>query len=207
MAAHPPVNESRTARGSAMVELALSLSLGVPMLFGVAGVGLQLGRTIGATQVTRDVAHMYALGADFSLAGSQAIARTLSRDFSLTTTGNGVLILSTIVKVYQADCNAQNLHSCPNLNQTVFAQRIVIGNASLRSSPFGTPPQSYLDSSGNIKAVDYCQQASLIAAGFGNLMSLQQGQTARLVEGYFSMPELNLLKFTQGGGYYVRLLF
>jgi hypothetical protein len=190
-----------------MVELALVLSLGVPMLLGVAGVGLQLGRTLSATQVTRDVAHMYALGQDFSIPGAQNIAKTLSRDFSLTSNGNGVLILSIIQKVYQADCNALSLHTCPNLNQTVFAQRIVIGNSTLHASAFGTPPASYIDSSGNIKSTDYCQQAALIAAGFGNVLSLQQGQQARVVEGYFSMPELNLLKFTQGGGYYVRMLF
>lgn len=87
-----------------MVELALMLSVAVPLLLGVVGVGLRLGRTLSATQVTRDVAHMYALGADFSLPGAKNIAAALSRDFRLTTSGNAVLILSRIVKVYQADC-------------------------------------------------------------------------------------------------------
>jgi len=190
-----------------MVELVLILSVGIPLLFGITGIGLQLGRTIEGTQVTRDVAHMYALGADFSLPGAHAIAATLSRDFKLASTGNAVLILSRIVKVFQLDCNANNVSSCPNLNETVFAQRIVIGNAGLRVSAFGTPPPSYIDSSGNIRPVDYCQELALIAQGFDAVISLQQGQSARVVEGYFSMPELNLLKTPKGGGYYVRMLF
>ena len=202
----PPMRPG-SARGSTMVELALMLTVAVPMLLGVAGIGLQLGRTLSATQVARDVAHMYALGGDFSQPGAKNIAATLSRDFSLTSTGNAVLILSRIVKVYQADCDANSLKTCPDLNRTVFAQRIVIGNPSLRSSNYGTPPASFIDASGNIKTTDYLQQAALIANGFDAVLALQQGQSAKLVEGYFSMPELNLLGTAQGGGYYVRLLF
>jgi len=190
-----------------MLELALLLTVAVPMLLGIAGVGVQLGRTLSATQVTRDVAHMYAMGADFSLTGAKSIASTLSRDFSLTSNGNAVLILSRIVKVYQADCTANSLQSCPNANQTVFAQRIIIGNSSLRSSNFGTPPSNYVDASGNITPTDYMQQSALIASGFDSVLSLQQGESARVVEGYFSMSELNLTGSTYGGGYYVRLLF
>jgi hypothetical protein len=196
-----------STRGSSMLELVMLLTVAVPMLLGVAGVGLQLGRTLSATQVTRDVSHMYALGADFSLSGAKNIASTLSRDFSLTSTGNAVLILSRVVKVYQADCDANSLKTCPNLNQAVFAQRIVIGNSTLRSSYFGTPPSTYVDTSGNVKVTDYLQQSSLVASGFNSVLALQQGQSARMVEGYFSMPELNLTATTGGGAYYARMLF
>ena len=87
MAFHPHVERPSArraaglARGSAMVELALILTASIPILLGVTGIGIRLGRSLSGMQVTRDVAHMYALGADFSLAGTQAIARTLSRDF------------------------------------------------------------------------------------------------------------------------------
>ena len=213
MAEHLPVKpifpskRRDSTRGSSMLELAMLLTVAVPMLLGVAGVGLQLGRTLSATQVTRDVSHMYALGADFSLPGAKNIAATLSRDFTLTSSGNAVLILSRIVKVYQADCDASSLKTCPNLGQTVFAQRIVIGNPTLHVSDFGTPPPSYVDTSGNIKTTDYLQQSTLIASGFNALLVLQDNQSARLVEGYFSMPELNLIGVTNGGGYYARMLF
>lgn len=190
-----------------MVELALILSVSVPLLLGATGIGIRLGRTLSGLQVTRDVAHMYALGADFSLAGTQAIARTLSRDFSLTGSGNGVLILSRIVKIYQADCDAAGVPSCPNRGQTVFTERIVIGNPALRLSSFGTPAASYVDAKGKIKSSDYCQQAALAAAGFDAVLAMQQGQAAYLVEGYFSMPEIDLSAFgSPSGGYYARLL-
>ena len=196
------------ARGSAMIEAALVLSLGLPLLLGVTGVGLRLGRTIQATQLTRDVGHMYALGTDFTLSGSQQIANTLGQGFTLTSTGTAVLILSRVVKVFQADCTAAGLPNCPNLNQPVFAQRVVLGNAGLRSSKYGTPPAIYLDAKGNILSSDYCKQPTLIALGFDSVLSLQQGQSAWLVEGYFSMPDLNLLGGGQStGGYYVRQLY
>ena len=196
-------------RGSAMIELALLLGIGIPMLLGVTGVGLRLGRTIQATQVVRDVGHMYALGTDFSLAGTQDIARTLSGSFSLTATGDAVLMLSRVVKVFQTDCTAAGLQTCPNLNQPVLAQRIVIGNAGLRSSQYGTPPAVYVDTKGNIQPAEYCKESTLIAGSFDSLMALEQGQSAWLVEGYFSMPDLNLLGGDQqhGGGYYARLVF
>jgi len=196
------------ARGSAMIEAALVLSLGLPLLLGVTGVGLRLGRTIQATQLTRDVGHMYALGTDFTLSGSQQIANTLGQGFTLTSTGTAVLILSRVVKVFQTDCTAAGLPNCPNLNQPVFAQRVVLGNAGLRSSKYGTPPAIYLDAKGNILSSDYCKQPTLIALGFDSVLSLQQGQSAWLVEGYFSMPDLNLLGGGQStGGYYVRQLY
>ena len=200
---------SRAERGSTMLELALILSLGLTMLLGVTGVGVRMGGTLYGTQLTRDVGHMYALGTDFSQPGAVAIAQALSTNFSLTSNGSGVLILSQIVQVYQADCTAAGLQSCPNLNQPVFIQRVVLGNSSLRSSAYGTPPANYVGANGNILLTNAYQQAQLIASGFGSVMSLADGQVAYLTEGYFSMPQLDLLNpiNNQTGGYYVRFVF
>jgi hypothetical protein len=191
-----------------MVELALAMTFAFPLLLGLGAVGIRISRTLQATQLTRDVAHMYALGADFSLAGTQAIARTLSRDYSLSSTGNGVLMFSRIQMVQQTDCNAAGRPSCPNLNKPVFTQRVVMGHATLQASHFGTPPASYIGNAGNIAPSDYCQQASLIAAGFNNVISLSAGASTTMVEGYFTMPGINFLNLPNGGGgYYVRFLF
>lgn len=191
-----------------MIELALAMSFAFPLLLGVAAVGVRLGRTLQATQLTRDVAHMYALGADFSLPGTQAIARTLSRDFTLTGTGQAVLLFSTVYVVQQTDCAAAGLNTCPNLNLPVFTQRIAIGNVALRASRFGTPPANYIGSGGDITPVNYCKQTSLVAAGFNSVLPLAAGQSSTLVEGYFAMPAINFLNLrNSGGGYYVRFLF
>lgn len=189
--------------GNAMIELALLLSFAAPLFFGMTTVGIRLGRSLSATQATRDVAHMYALGSDFSLAGTQAIAQTLSRDFSLTAGGDSVMILSRVVRVYQTDCTAAGLSNCPNLEQAVFTQRLTMGNTGLRASSYGTPPASYLDAKGNIAPADYCRQSTLIANGFNAAISLAQGQTAWLVEGYF---QISSLIPGQEGGYYVRFI-
>ena len=196
----------RPAGGSALIEMVMFFSLAGPLLMGLTSVGIRLGRGIQATQVTRDVGHMYALGADFTLTGTQAIASTLASSFDLSGTGNTVLILSRLTKVSQVDCTAAALKTCPNLDQPVFTQRIVMGNASLRSSNYGTPPTQYIGTQGNIASVDYCQQTALIATGFEAVISLSEDQVTWLVEGYFSMPDLNPI----GGssqGVYVRLLF
>jgi hypothetical protein len=189
-----------------MIEIAMFLSVAGPLLLQLTSVGVRLGRGIQATQVTRDVAHMYALGADFTLTGTQAIARTLANGFDLTSTGTAVLILSRLTKVSQVDCTAAGLSNCPNLNQPVYTQRIVMGKTSLRESSYGTPPSSYIGTQGNIASLEYCRQSTLIATGFDQVVSLQQDQVAWMVEGYFTNPDLNPLGGSPNG-VYVRLVF
>ena len=104
-----------------------------------------------------------------------------------------MLLFSTVYVVQQTDCNAAGLHTCPNLNLAVFTQRVALGNTTLRTSQFGTPPASYIGSGGNIALADYCQQASLVATGFSSVLPLGAGQYSTVVEGYFAMPEINFL--------------
>ena len=196
--------------GSAVMELALFMSVAAPLLMGLTFVGIRLGRGIQATQLTRDVGHMYVLGADFTVAGTQAIAQSLAGGFNLASNGTAVLILSRVAKVQQVDCTAAGLANCPNLGQPVFTQRVVFGNSSLRASNHGTPPAGYVGSKGVIQSSDYCQQTSLIATGFEAVMTLQPGQATWMVEGYFAMADLNTLNGgneNDHGGFYVRLLF
>jgi hypothetical protein len=203
----PLLRARRNVRGSLMIELALYMSAAIPLLCGLASVGLRLGRSIQAVQVTRDTGHMYALGADLTLPGTQAIAQELAGGFSLTSTGTAVLIFSRVAKVQQVDCTAAGLSTCPNLNLPVFTQQVVVGNSSLRASNFGTPAPSYIGSKGMIASTDYCKQASLVANGFESTLSLQPGQASWMVEGYFAMPDLNVFAAQYQGGAYVRLLF
>ena len=207
MAAHRRV-KSAPQRGSVTLELALALSVAFPLLRGTGGIGLALGRTLQATELTRDVSHMYAWGADFSQPGTQLVASTLSQNFNLTSTGESVLLFSTVYVVQQTDCTTAGLHNCPNLNLPVFTQRIALGNTTLFSSHLGTPPANYIGSGGNIALADYCQQASLVATGFNAVLTLAGGQSSTVVEGYFAMPDLAFLGVANsGGGYYARFLF
>jgi len=166
---------------------------------------MSLGRAVQATQVTRDAAHMYGLGADFSNSGTQAIARQLGSSWNLTASGNSVLIFSRIVKVFQSDCTTAGV-ACNNVDQHAFAERIVIGNSGVRSSNFGTPPAMYVDAGGDIAPANYMQIPALRANGFDSVISLGQGQNAYVTEGFFSMPDLTFLGSTTRG-FYVRFVY
>ncbi len=161
--------------------------------------------------MTRDTGHMYGLGVDFTAAGAQSIVNKLAQGFDMSATGNAVLIFSQIVTVYQADCDAAGLTaSCTNLGQPVFAQRIVLGNPSLRASAFGTPPPAFVGGQGNISPSNYYQQNALQAAGFGTILAQNDGDTAWVVEGFFSQPDLSFLVPGSGvvnRGTYVRSIF
>lgn len=196
-------------RGSTAIEFALMMMILTPLFFGTVALGVTMGRGFQVLQLTRDVAHMYALGVDFSQTQNQAIATALAQGFDLSSSGNAVLIFSQIVTVYQADCDAASVTNCANLGQPVFSQRIVIGNPSVRASNFGTPPSTYIGANGNIAPSDYYQQPSLVAAGFQSVLAQQRGDVAWMVEGYFTTPDLNFLSpgTTLPGGMYARSIF
>ena len=191
-----------------MVELALALTIAFPLLFGVGAIGIRLSRTLQATQAhTRRGPYVRAGSRLFpgGNAGDRAHAQPRLQSVGY---GTAVLLFSRVAKVQQIDCDAAGLHTCPNLNLPVFTQRIVMGNPVQRTSQFGTPPPAYIGSGGNIAAVNYCQRTALVATGFSAVLALAAGQSTTLVEGYFSMPDINFLDFPDsGGGYYVRFLF
>jgi hypothetical protein len=195
--------------------LSLPLSIVIiPLLFGTVGVGVNMGTMVQAVQVSRDVAHMYARGVDFSQTANQNIAITLAPNSNITTTGgNGVLILSQITQVYQADCNAAGLTgTCTNLGQTVFTNRIVIGNSSLTSSRYGTPAPAIVDSAGNLAAADYLTNPTAVATGFSAVLTasgytLGDGDVVYLSETYLSTPNLSFLGTQASNGVYAQSIF
>jgi hypothetical protein len=188
------------------------------LFFGTVGFGLMLGRYIQAVQVCRDLAHMYSDGIDFSQSGYQNIALQLAQGTGMTAAGgNGVAIFSQVMTVYQVDCNAAGYtNSCQNLGQSVFTQRLYIGNQALRSSTFGTPSALLMNSQGNISSSVYLQNTdpTVQAVGFtallnaaGEVGGLPQGQSAYMVEVFFTYPDLSYLGNSTSGGAYVRFIF
>jgi Flp pilus assembly protein TadG len=204
--------------GSAMIEFAVVAPALVMLFFGTVSFGLMLGRYIQAVQVCRDLTHMYSDGIDFSQAGYQNIALQLAQGSGMTATGgNGVAIFSQVMTVYQSDCNAAGFqNTCQNLGQSVFTQRLYIGNQSLRSSAFGTPAAALMNGQGDIASSVYLQNtnSSVIANGFTALLTasgqtggLPQGQVAYVVEVFFTYPDISYLGNSTNGGAYVRFIF
>jgi len=159
-------------RGSAMVEFVLVVGLfWVPLFMGLWAVGFSLITAIQVNQVCRDAGHMYSYGVDFSQSTYQNLLLDLASGLNMTATGgNGVVILSTITYVDSAACTAAgysaNLASCPNLGSAVFTRRIIVGNAALHASAFGTPNSADMDSSGNITSQGYLTHTADRATNF-----------------------------------------
>lgn len=221
--------DRQTQRGAAGVEFALLTCFWVPLLLGTLVIGSRLIRASQTVQVARDAGHMYARGVDFSLTGNQAMVVRLAKELGMAANGanppgDGVVILSTLTYIGRYQCKAlgfadsatppnPDLSRCINYDHFVFTHRVTIGNPSLRSSSFGAPPASLVNSSGYIANTDYVTKTSLRADAFNLLPKpkedgsdgFQAGQFAYVVEAYFTAPDFP--GFMTGGGTYATALF
>ena len=208
----------RGERGSTILEFALVAPFLMIAFFWTTGLGIMLGRYIQTVQVCRDLAHIYVSGADFTQSANQNLAVQLAQGTGMTATGgNGVVVFSRVITVYQADCDAAGLtSSCNNLNQCVFTQRIVVGNASLRSSAFGTPTASLMNAQGNISATVYLANtdSTVVTTGFSALLVaagqttlIPQGNSVWITEVYFPYPDVAYLGPSTAGGTYSRFIY
>jgi hypothetical protein len=198
-------------RGSTLIEFALTSLIWLGLMMGTAVVGINLIRSIQVVQICRDVCHMFAYGVDFSQSGNQNIIVRLANGLNFTTTGgDGVVILSQLTFVGPQQCTAgglaANSSQCPNLNQTVFTRRIVVGQSSLRASSYGTPSGGIVGSNGYIAAADYLKVSSARAQNF-QLLALNPGDSTYLTETYFASPDLDWVGFMTGTGVYAHAIF
>ena len=193
------------SRGISTFEFAMSLMVLVPLILGTGAIGVNLIRTMQTIQMARDAGHMYAKGVDFSQQGNKDILGALGSSLGLNTTGatgRSVVILSALTYVDANTCiaggaatNGVPNASCDNLGKWVFAQRLVIGNSSLRTSNFGSPITNgtnlqenvTLDSQGKISVAQYATrtgaQAQFSSANGVNPYSNVNGVTSGLPSG------------------------
>ena len=139
---------------------------------------------------------------DFSDPGNQNLIQRLAQGLNIRVTGGtGVVILSTIEFMGQAQCDAAGLSgsACTNLNQPVFTNRIVIGNPSARSSAFGTPSASIVNSTGQVS--NYLTNTTARAAGFNAVLPLAAGELAYVSEVYVPSADYSLPGYTATGVY------
>jgi len=165
-------------RGISTFEFAMSLMVLVPLILGTGAIGVNLIRTMQTVQLARDAGHMYAKGVDFSQEGNQAILGTIGNSMGLNTvadTGTAIVILTALTYVDSNTCIAAGAATngvpngtCVNLGKWVFAQRLTIGNSSLRTSNFGSPLTTgptgvTLDNQGKISVTQYATKAGAVA--------------------------------------------
>src|SRR5579872_6468625 len=200
-------------RGSSLIEFVMSSFFWVPLLIGTLVIGTNLIKALQVVHLCRDIGHMWAYGVDFSQTPGQNIIAQMAQglNFSTSGTGNGVVILSNVTYIGNNQCTAAgfaaNTTSCPNLNQTVFTRRVVVGKSSLRSSNFGTPPAGIIGSRGFIAASDYCTNTSDRSSNFVAVLPLAPGDTSSLTETFFASPELDWSGVMTGSSEYSYAIF
>jgi hypothetical protein len=195
------------SKGNTMIEFALVISFAMPLLLYTFQLGITLSRSIQVRTVNRDAGSMFVRNIDFSLPGNQQILARLARGLGITTSGgNGVIILSQVMYVGDNECLAGGLGpdpgDCPNFNQYVFVRRLVIGNAALRSSDFGTPSAGLIASDGGIGSQSYLTDPGCVAAGFGSLLTLNAGELSYISETFetsagFTLPGISSGTYTR----------
>jgi Flp pilus assembly protein TadG len=213
-----------------MLEFMLLTPVWVPLLLGTLWVGSAMVRQLEVTQVARDAASLFSRGTDFSVAAGSnsnvapdnSVLPNLASDLgSLTTTGTGVFIFSTLTYVGNSVCASissaygtagtpgSHTAQCTNYGKFVFTQQYTVGNSSLRSSNFGTPASADLDSSNKYKidstttyvthTADVSTFNLLPAPAEMGSDGYQSGQAVYLVEAYFSGG--GETGYAQGGNY------
>lgn len=160
-------------RGIAYIEFALSLLVLTPLLLGVISLGLNMHRQMQTVQLTRDAGHMFARGIDFTLLGNKQVLSAIAGSLGLSTTtgaGNAVVILSMVRYVDVGACSQAgkvdahgNPSGCTNYQKWVFAERLLIGNNTLRSSNLGTPNASIVAANGTISITNQVTNTSDVA--------------------------------------------
>lgn len=194
-----------------MIEFVLVSSLFlVPLIIGTFTYGFAIIRAVEAVQLTRDVGHMYSRGVDFSVQANQnLVATSLAQGLSLVanagnvtggSTGNGVLVLSTLTYLTAAMCN-----SCSNAGHVVVMNRIVIGNNTVFTTIYGNPTPALISSSGDVS--NYETDPSAQADAFSNLLNLNAGQIAYLAESYVTAPDLAVPGIYSGLATYQNAIF
>jgi len=219
----------RIQGGSVMVEFALCMAFLAPILAGTFSTGASLAKAIQAGEVCRDANVLVVRGINLALSDNQQLVVRTAQGLSMNLTGSnspdpngkGVIILTRVYRVSGNDCLAQGLQatssSCPNLDNYVITNRIIIGNSSLFTSVTGTPA-SPLDANGNIAASQYVvntgdrasdfPSASIMSAGqaTSGLLYLDPGGYTYVSEATFDISALNLFSILKTPILYARNL-
>lgn len=202
-------NRRRRERGSALIEFLVCVGLfWIPLFLGLCQFGFKLIQAVTVTQVCRDTGHMYAYGIDFSQTSNQYLLASFAPSLNIDPTGAGgtsVVILFTANYIDTAECQAGGYAStCPNVGQIVFTSQVIVGNANLHTSAYGTPTtnSSGVVLPGSPSTSGYLNQPSALVKNFPNI-SLSTGTTgqqyAYISEMYSQSTSMNL--FLPGTGW------
>ena len=204
------IRRAKRESGNAIVEFALVATFLVSLLMGTFSVGMTLTRSVQAGIVSRDAGAMFMRYVDFTLTQNKTLLVRLANGMGMTESGgNGVVIMTQITKIGDAQCIAGGLtpSSCPNNGQNVVVKRVSVGNPAVFTTTFGNPISSILQSDGTITATNYLNDTSARASGFATVMTLNDGEFAYVSEAYFNTPEIALPGYRDPPYVYQRNIF
>src|ERR1039458_439111 len=203
------LNQSRERqKGSLFVEFVLVVSLVmVPLLLGTMVVGFNLIRSIQVNQINRDAGHMFARGVDFSSDSNGLVDRSILFQMAprlqvATSAGTGVLILSAIEYIGATTCSG-----CSNLNHAVFTQQIILGNAALFPSRFGTVSATSMIADGSGTVINPLTDTTVRADALLTLLSMTDNDVAYVSETFYSSTDLGIPGYMNASGVYARAIF
>lgn len=167
-------------RGGSVLEFALIVGTLVPMMLGVGVLGVNMIRIEQTTQLAREAGYMFLRGIDLSQPGNQTVLASIGSPLGFSTTGgtgSAEVILSALIYVDKNECasagavdsNGDPTGLCTNYGSWVFAQRLIVGNSSVRTSNLGSPlaggpTRVTIDpNTGKIPVNDYVTKAGAVA--------------------------------------------
>jgi hypothetical protein len=200
----------RRERGSMMMEFVLVSSFFlVPIIIGTFTYGFAVIRSAQAVELIKDVGHMYSRGVDFSTQANQnLLATSLAQGLNLVanngnvtggSSGNGVVVLSTFMKIGANSC------TCNNAGHVIVMNRIVVGNNGIFTTIYGNPSANIITANGDIPR--YQSDASTRADAVTNLMTLNDGEIAYMAESYVTAPDLAVPGVFSGLATYQNAIF
>lgn len=201
---------TRRQQGNAIVEFALVATFLVSLLMGTFSIGMTLTRSVQAGVVSRDAGAMFMRYVDFTLTQNKNILVRLANGMGMTPDGGrGVVIMTQITKIGDAQCTAGGLTpaSCPNNGQNVVVKRVVVGNPAVYTTTYGNPLPAIIQSTGEITAANYLTNTSVRASAFTSVLALSDGEFAFVSEAYFQTPEITLPGYNNNTYVYQRNIF
>jgi hypothetical protein len=206
IAAHRKIRQG----GNAIIEFALVVTFLMVLIMGTFSIGMTLTKSVQAGVVARDAGAMFMRYVDFNLASNKNILVRLANGMGMTTSGgNGVVIMTQIMRVGDTECANGGLTpaACPNHSQNVVIKRMTVGNTTLYTTTFGNPDSSIINSDGTISVANYLTSASARATGFTGVMTLNPGEFAFVSEAYFKTPEIDMPGYRNNTYVYQRNIF
>ncbi|HTS74992.1 MAG TPA: hypothetical protein VMG40_02245 [Bryobacteraceae bacterium] len=199
-----------------MIEFALYSALMIPLLLWTFLAGFNLVRFNECQEIDRDIANQYIHGVDFSTYEAQQVAQRLASGFNMqigssftgneannssNTGGNVYVVLSEVMYIGAGTCGTAN--PCTNENKYVFIQQIGFGTQAIGTNSANVTSKlgsltATTSSSGIVQNILTDTGAVCTNCSGYFQTALTDGQTAYVVEAFFSDPNLSFSSLPGG---------